>query len=68
MLTIYDRLRNEPVLVIAVLGACVDALVNGLGWRQALTLGLATLARHFVTPSHDVIWDPFPAAEDDDDE
>ncbi len=68
MLTIYRRLRDEPVLVFAALGAGVDALVNGTEWRQALALVLAAIARQFVTPSYDVVWDPFPTGEDEDDE
>jgi hypothetical protein len=66
MLTIFYRLRDEPVLVLAALGAGVDALVNGTEWRQALALVLAAVARHFVTPAYDVVWDPFPQEDEDD--
>lgn len=51
MKQIWQRLRDEPVLILAVLAAATDALVSGVEWRQGVALVVAAIARQFVTPA-----------------
>jgi hypothetical protein len=70
-------IRDNPALVGAVVQAVI-ALIVAFGVdisaeQTAAILGFAALAsgllvRSKVTPAYDVLWDPFPTDEDDDDE